>query len=259
MSRNDYILICLVIISFSCNINSQEKDIKIDSLQVSTHNFLYFPNDTLVNEIVKHNAYSLAYSEEHEQASWVQYKLYKSNLELPQVERKNRFKKDKKIPTGSSASDDYIGSGFHKGHLAPCADFTYNHNIMLESFYMSNISPQYPSFNTGKWRVLENRVRKYAAKHDSVLIITGPVLYSIKKKEVIGNNVTVPEYYYKIIISLKDNSSVSFLMPNIKIDDEIDNYIVSIDSIEAITKIDFFYADVADLYIREETIINTSF
>lgn len=257
--RNTYISIILIVIFLSCNIKSKQQDLKKNLQQDSIQNFLYFPNDTLLNEIVKHNAYSLAYSEEHEQASWVQYKLYKSNLELPQVDRKNRFKEDDQISTGSATLNDYKGSGFHRGHLAPCADFTYSDLTMLESFFMSNMSPQHPSFNMGKWRVLEDRVRDYASIYDSLLIITGPVLYSIKEKERIGNNVTIPEYYYKIIMELKGKNSISFLMPNIKINDQIENYIVSIDSIEAVTKIDFCYPDVSDLSIFKESKVNTNF
>ena len=258
--NRSYISIILIIIFFSCNIKSKQKDIKTKLHQNSIKLLLDFPYDTLVNEIIQHTAYTLVYSEEYEQASWVQYKLYKTNLELPKVERKDKFKEDIKISTGSASLNDYKRSGFDRGHLAPCADFTYSTTTMLESFFMSNMSPQVPSFNRGKWKVLESRVREYAFKYDSLLIITGPVLYSIKEKETIGdNNVTIPKYYYKIIIELKDNNSVSFLMPNIKINDAIDSYIISIDSIEAITQIDFFYNDSACYPCNEEKLINKNF
>ena len=72
---------------------------------------LDFPYDTLVNEIIQHTAYTLAYSEEYEHASWVQYKLYKTNLELPKVVRQDKFKEDKKVRTGSATLNDYKGSG----------------------------------------------------------------------------------------------------------------------------------------------------
>ena len=48
-------------------------------------------------------------------------------------------------------------------------------------------------------------------------------------------------------------------MPNIKINDAIDSYIISIDSIEAITQIDFFYNDSACYPCNEEKLINTFF
>ena len=131
---------------------------------------------------------------------------------------------------------------------------------MLESFLMSNMSPQLPSFNRGKWKVLESRVREYALRYDSLLIITGPVLYSINNHATIGeNNVTIPEFYFKIIIDLRELNSVSYLMPNIKIENAIDNYIVSIDSIESVTKIDFFYADTSCNSCNEEKLINKDF
>ena len=100
--NRSYISIILIIIFFSCNIKSKQKDIKTKLHQNSIKLLLDFPYDTLVNEIIQHTAYTLAYSEEYEQASWVQYKLYKTNLELPKVERKDKFKEDIKIFTGSA-------------------------------------------------------------------------------------------------------------------------------------------------------------
>ena len=214
--NHSYILI--IIIFFGCTMESKEKEIKPKLNQKSIKLFLDIPFDTLANEVVEHTAYALGYSEEHEQASWVQYKLYKSNLELQQVKRKDKFKEDTKISTGSASLNDYKKSGFDRGHLAPCADFTYSNSTMLESFFMSNMSPQIPSFNRGKWKVLESKVREYAFKYDSLLIITGPVLYSIKEKEIIGNNnVTIPEYYYKIIIVKQNNTLKNLTALNFKV------------------------------------------
>lgn len=53
-----------------------------------------------------------------------------------------------------ASNEDYMNSGFHKGHLAPvyqansqgCADAT---------FTLTNAAPQYGSFNSGQWRVAE--------------------------------------------------------------------------------------------------------
>lgn len=256
-----YISITIFVILLSCNLKSKNQDtISLLQQEDRAMQIVEFPHSMLPVEIVKHTAYSLAYSEEYEQAVWVQYKLFKSNLELPKVERRNEFKEDNQVSTGSATLDDYKGSGYDRGHIAPCADFSYSNTTMLESFFMSNMSPQTPSFNRGKWKVLESRVREYAFKYDSLLIITGPVLYSIKERTTIGqNDVTIPKYFYKIIIALEDNNFVSFLMPNIKINDPIDNYIVSIDSIESITQIDFFYNDSTCHSCNEEQLINKNF
>ena len=257
-NMNYFLTIILIFTLIGCKAKNQKQESY--SQKNISEELLYFPIDSLADQIIKHTAFSLAYSEKHEQASWVQYKLYKSNLETLQVVRNNTFRQDSKVSTGSANLKDYKKSGYDRGHIAPCADFTYSNITMLESFLMSNMSPQLPSFNRGKWKVLESRVREYALRYDSLLIITGPVLYSINNHLTIGeNNVTIPEFYFKIIFDLKEFTSVSYLMPNIKIENDIDDYIVSIDSIESVTKIDFFYPDTSCNSCHEEKLINKDF
>ena len=188
INRNYFLKITLIFTLIGCKAKNQKQDIESYSYKNISEELLYFPNDSLADQIIKHTAFSLAYSEKHEQASWVQYKLYKSNLETPQVVRNNKFRQDKKVLTGSANLNDYRKSSYDRGHIAPCADFTYSNTTMLESFLMSNMSPQLPSFNRGKWKVLESRVREYALIYDSLLVVTGPVLYTIKNHQKIGEN-----------------------------------------------------------------------
>ena len=76
--------------------------------------------------------------------------------------RINRFKPDPKIEEGSSSLNDYRNSGYDRGHLCPAADMRMSPGSMLETFYLSNISPQNPSFNRGIWSSLESVVRDWA-------------------------------------------------------------------------------------------------
>jgi endonuclease G len=54
--------------------------------------------------------------------------------------------------------------------------------------------------------------------------------------------VSIPEAYFKIIVdmNLPEPKAIAFLMPNQGFKDNISNYVVTIDSIESITNIDFF-------------------
>lgn len=47
---------------------------------------------------------------------------------------------------------------------------------MDESFFMSNMSPQNPSFNRGAWARLEQVVRRFAYSEGSVFVITGLIV-----------------------------------------------------------------------------------
>ncbi|MFH0761448.1 MAG: DNA/RNA non-specific endonuclease [Bacteroidota bacterium] len=191
-------------------------------------------------EIVKHQFYSLSYSEPDEQAEWVAY-LLTSTMATGSVEREDDFRIDPMVATGSATLEDYKGSGYDRGHLCPAADMSFSEEAMSETFYMSNMSPQDPSFNRGIWKSLEEQVRNWASLYDSLYVITGPVLTS--NKDTIGpNEVSVPKYYYKVILDycLPEIKMIAFILPNEKGTGSIQDYVVSTDSVESITGIDFF-------------------
>jgi endonuclease G len=122
---------------------------------------------------------------------------------------------------------------------------------MSESFLLSNMSPQEQGFNRGVWSRLETKVRDWAVKNDSILVITGPVLKGINK--YIGENrVGVPDYYFKVIadISAPSYKVIAFLLGNRSSSDNIMKYAVSIDSLERITGYDFF-PDIPDKGMAE--------
>ena len=188
-------------------------------------------------ELVHHTYYSLSYSEQHEQAEWVFYEIKKEKI-LGIFSRTDDFRIDKKISTNSATLSDYKGSGFDRGHLAPAHDFSFNKNAISESFYMSNMSPQDPSFNRGVWGNLEKLVRSWG-NNSSVYVVTGPILSSCNS--YIGNNkVCVPEYYYKVIYDPSESKMIAFILPNIKGNQDLDYYVCTVDNLEKKTNIDFF-------------------
>jgi len=153
-------------------------------------------------QIVKHKYYTLSYSQQNKQAEWVFYLLTKANS-LGAVERGNNFRPDPGVSTGSASLEDYKNSGYDKGHLCPAADMAFDSQAMSETFYLSNMSPQYPSFNRGIWKKLEELVRKWAIQEDSLYVVTGPIF--INNKGSIGpDKVTVPGFYYKVLYDPKE-------------------------------------------------------
>ena len=191
---------------------------------------------------VCHLAYCLLYSEKHEQASWVAYELTAEET-FKAHERTNKFMEDPAIVTGSAANEDYSGSGFDRGHLAPAADMGWSQQAMEESFFFSNMSPQRPQCNRGIWKKGEELVRDWARQYGRLLVVTGPVLKD--GLPAIGpNKVSVPEYYFKIL--LRPDSLhlavMAFLVPNQGSAEDISAFAVSVDSIESISGIDFFPA-----------------
>lgn len=192
--------------------------------------------------VYSYEGFKLCYSEEHEQALWVAYELTREESE-GDIGRTNDFRPDPRIETETASLDDYRGSGYDRGHMAPAGDMSWSESAMSESFYMSNMSPQKPYFNRVTWRMLESIVREWSVKYDKVYIVTGPILADGPYLSIGKNKVSVPNYYYKVILRYSDDikESIAFMMPNKKTDKPIKDFVVSVNFIEALTGIDFFY------------------
>ena len=198
------------------------------------------------NQIIRHSGFILSYNETCEQANWVYYKVTESDLENPNAVRSNRFIEDTLVITKSASQLDYYKSGYDKGHIAPSASFVHDQVLNNETFLMSNMSPQSPSFNRGMWKKLEIYERQLAYIFDTVYIIAGPILDSIS--ENIGKNqVCVPKYYYKIFIDSDWNVIDCYIMQNKKLYGKLSDFKTDIKSIETRTKIDIF-KDILNVY-----------
>jgi len=189
--------------------------------------------------VVNHAYYTLCYNEKHEQAAWVYYVLSDSMIAGNAV-RKNYFLRDSLVLSGTPSHSAYTNSGYDRGHLLPAADMKWNQLAMDETFLMSNVSPQNPYFNqNGLWRKLETKVREWAVNRNRLIVVVGGVLTDDLPK-LDGQNVSIPKYYFKIILDEKDFSSISFLLENKTNSGLLSDFTVSVDSIEQIGGIDFF-------------------
>ena len=212
--------------------------------------------------------YDICYRESYEQAEWAAYKLEKFML-VKNAKRKNDFRPDPKISTGSSTLSDYRNSGYDRGHLAPAADFTYTPVTLKETFFMSNMTPQAPQFNRGIWKDLEEQVRRWAEEYGRLYVICGPVLDEpAESYATIGENkIAIPRYFYKIVLcpvyadeadaatpdDCADLVAYAYIIPNKQCEDKFPAFSVTIDEIEARTGIDFFYALDDDVEKRIES------
>lgn len=188
-------------------------------------------------EIIKHKYYSLAYAEEYKGALWVFYHLTPAYINGEAI-RKDNFRDDPLISTGSATWNDYKGSGYDKGHLCPAAAMKLNQTAMDETFFMSNMSPQQPNFNRGCWKDLESKVCNWVLELNELYVVSGPIYTNIEK--YIGTNeVAVPKAYYKVIWD-GNKKMIGFILPNEKCVKPLQEYVVSVDSIESITDINFF-------------------
>lgn len=145
---------------------------------------------------------------------------------------------------------DYVNSGYDRGHLVPAEDRRFSEEALKETFYLTNVSPQNPSFNRGIWLQLENLVREWVKKYGELIVITGPVLEdlegNINLQIGVNEDITVPWAFYKIIIRKGDPTDkvIAFLIPNEDFEKpfpSLSDFLISICDLQEITGIQFFY------------------
>ncbi|NSW45703.1 MAG: DNA/RNA non-specific endonuclease [Bacteroidales bacterium] len=202
------------------------------------------PKITEEGFLVYHSAMALFYIEKYGQSKWVAHMI------LPDIAtgietRTNDFRQDSLISVGTPDKIDYFNSGYDRGHLAPSADFRWSRKALSESYYYSNMSPQKPEFNRGKWSQVEDFLRQYVIySGHPIFVITGGLLNDTIKKSIgIKKKIKVPPYFYKIAVDLetKPAQAIAFYMLNGTNTKPIISYTIPIDSIEKKTGIDFFY------------------
>jgi endonuclease G len=221
-----------------------EEEAQMEQVEVGQNpkqdtNEFFLPTST-TGQVIHHEGYSLSYSEPHEQAEWVAYELKKEHLSNSNFKRPY-FEIDKAVKTGAADWRNYRNSGYDRGHLCPAGDRKYSKEAHDETFLTSNISPQRNDFNSGIWNRLEQKVRYWASKYDGVFVVTGGILKG--PMETIGQEkVAVPKHFYKVLIDVNtgEPKMIAFLIPHEPSNKPLHEFVVSVDSLEALTGIDFF-------------------
>ncbi len=230
---------------------------KYDTAALTIPERLELPEFKNNQNITYHSGFTLCYNKAHEQSNWVAYQLTAAETQGT-AQRSNKFKPDPKVKGGTATDADYKQSGYDRGHLAPAADMSWSETAMQESFYYSNMSPQVPSFNRGIWKKLEEQVRAWALQFDEIYVATGPVL-TAGLPHIGANKVTVPSLYYKalLVYGNKGKQAIAFALPNEASQQPLNNYAVTIDSLENLTGINFFVGLPDDEETLLESVVHT--
>ncbi len=200
----------------------------------------WIPDESSAGELVQHFAHTLSYNEDHEQPNWVGHVLRREHLRNC-VGRDSNFRVDPRVSTGSASPSDYLNSGYDRGHLVPAGDMKWSSRAMRDTFYMSNVSPQSPQLNQGRWAALENLVRAWARQGDETIVIAGPILEE-NLPRIGANNVSVPRRYFKAILRNRggDYHAIGFLFTQTPGNQALPAYALSIRKLEELTGLDLF-------------------
>jgi hypothetical protein len=113
-----------------------------------------------------------------------------------------------------------------KGHLVPKRDFLFGFQQKTTSYDIT-IAPQWQRINSGNWRILENRIRRYANNNNVDLTVTTGTLNVLSLPNLFdvpqflqltkGENntfVTVPALLWKLVYDRTNNSGIVFVLIN---------------------------------------------
>ena len=162
----------------------------------------------------------------------------------------NQYPQDPDIPSAYTfATDPYWHSGYDHGHICPSYDRLNSREENIQTFYLSNMQPQRNKFNSGIWLKMEQLISKTWNTNqfrDTLYVCKGG---TIDKEEQIltrlGNGLIVPRYFFMAILCKNSQGykAIGLWVEHRNEDrsnDNIMDYVVSIDELERLTDIDFF-------------------
>lgn len=237
---------------------------------------LYFgnPSDALeeinldTNYLMVKPQYTLSYNTGTLCPNWVAWHL--GSEDIGEADRSDDFRPDTALPAewyGVKKADYQFNKyGFDRGHVCPSADRTATKEDNSMTFLMTNMVPQSPDNNRVIWMHFETFERELVAAGNEVYIIAGPygsggttlkgtfenIPISLKFGQTLYMN--VPAYTWKVLIALpageadldridKTATAIAINVPNqtgMQKTGDWEQFICSIDEIEAMTGYDFF-------------------
>lgn len=236
---------------------------------------LLISHDTKVNgkTIV---TYELEYDINKYHSRWVAFRFDGNTRSKTTGRSDEPFADDPSLSSTYRIGSNGFGWSYNRGHLCASADRLYNSTANEQTFYMTNMSPQLGSFNSGYWITLENLVQSLGRSTtfaDTLYVVKGGTIKDNQIKEYVtrpnGKKVAVPKYYYMALLKVKNGgyTSIAFWMEHKEYGysydhkaplSEIRKHAISVNELEKLTGIDFFpnLPDAAEEKIEDQK--NTS-
>lgn len=172
----------------------------------------------------------------------------------------NQYPNDPELAASNRWEKDFFySSGFDHGHICNSQDRLYSFNANYQTFYLTNMQPQYKVFNgthpdhlySGIWIKMENYLHNFKLDYkDTMYVCKGG---TIDKEEHILTRIQgkliVPKYFFVAVLVKKMVNgqayykSIGMWFPHTNVyhgDDKLSDYTMSIKDLEEKTGIDFF-------------------
>jgi endonuclease G len=199
--------------------------------------------DAPARRLLDHSFFRICYDSSLKAPVWSEYQLRPEHLAGAAAPRRANFRRDPSAPFPTAANADFRSSGHSRGHLVPAADFAWSAEAHQATFFLTNVIAQKQSVNAGRWRVLENAVRRIAATADSVLVFSGPLFDSETIEFLAPGGVAVPTHTYKVLLAVQAGRRSMFaaIIPNTENPSQpLNCFAVTVDEVERRTGFDFF-------------------
>lgn len=210
-------------------------------------------------QVLYNTAFITGYSNSLKNPIWTVYrygnlkgKYEEQEPKLENWERPFEFKTDQRT-LSKVKHEDYNNAGFDRGHMAPNAGMLeqYGQMAQLETFLMSNISPQHKDLNQKIWAKLETEIRTKISQDDTqnkevhdLYIICGPI-FETHPIQRLQSGVAVPTSFFCIIAFHRGFGStikaVALKFPQQPDPNKVFlDFVTTVDEIEHATNLNFF-------------------
>lgn len=199
--------------------------------------------------------YSVEWDTQKKAQRWSCYQLDSKSLQKNTTRYRsdnNQYPHDPLLQNSLYLSQDCIwNTGFEHGHICPSADRLYSAEANYQTFFLTNMHPQYGAFNGNDWSPwfrLETQVRSWANAQatETLYVVKGG---TIEDDQIFPNKLKgemlIPKYFF-VALLLKNSQgykAVGFWMEHKSRYDQklpLGDYAVNIAELERLTGIDFF-------------------
>jgi DNA/RNA endonuclease G (NUC1) len=141
---------------------------------------------------------------------------------VPLVRARDQFRLDPRVPPDLQIAPAlFRGTGLDRGDLVSARDIAWGEGFPDDpeeagriafgaTTVMTNVTPQYASFNRGLWAAAERYAREqFSATSDRVVIFSGPVLAA---DDPMVASITVPQRFWKVLVASDPDSPGSLVV-----------------------------------------------
>lgn len=174
--------------------------------KVVVHTFSY--NGKILNN------YAMLFDGDKRCALWEAYRYTVSDYPDKSVGRNEKWDYDPALDKSWQPllSSSYSDGNYDRGHQVGSGDRQTTVEQNKQTFYYSNMTPQFNKLNQGQWGVAENAIQLASTKlsgSDVLLVVTGPLFTGTVHytKDNAGKDCAIPQGYFKCAMKCTFNSA----------------------------------------------------